>query len=442
MKYKVLDRRLFLRGAGATAISLPFLDVMFPKRASAAPEIPVRTCFTLYPFGTYKESLDATGSGASYMLPAPYATHLDNLRGDLTYINDITSHWGKSNGDGPGDHARGQGTYLTQTHLDKDGISAGKSADRYIRDVLVGKTKVPNLNVAGPGASGGDSGYSAEYRKISWLNRTTPSTPIYQPHQAFDELFKGLTPSNPSQPDLRTVQNRLKKSILDEAIDDASRLKRQVGAKDKEKLDQYLTSIREVEQNIATLIENEGTDEGTVCAPGKRPSERLDFSARTEIMFKLIRLGFQCDITRLATFFMGTASFSFLGIPGNHHTISHHGNDTKVYPGQLIKINSYYASHWAKFVQDLKDTPDVGGSNLLDNCILSFGSDMADGNRHSNDGMTMAIAGRANNKFRPGRLLTGTRRLANIWLTIMQTMGVSVSSFGEGNAASNGTVNL
>lgn len=445
MSRKLLPRRAFLKGSGAALISLPFLDAMQPRTAHAqGPKPPLRTCICLYPYGSVGDTLSAqaNGNGNSYNFPQPYAAAMNPLKSHITWINGLQSHWGFSNGDGAGDHARGQGTYLTQVRLDKGGIRAAKSCDRYIRDTLVGQTSLASLNVAGPGASGSDSGYSSEYKKISWVNKTTPDTPIYQPHLAFDELFENVMPGNPQEPSAELIQNRLRKSILDEAIGDANLLRTRLGQADRFKFDQYLDSIREVEQQIATLIRDEGTPPPTVtCDPGVRPNTNLDFDTRTRIMFELIRLAFQCDQTRLATFFMGTASFSFWGVSGDHHSISHHGND-RAYPGRLIEINRYYGVRFAEFITNLANTSDVDGSTLLDNCIVTFGTDLRDGDDHDNKNMSVAVAGRAGGAFRPGRLISGNRPLSNVWLSIMRAMGVDVASFGEGEAASTGTLDL
>ncbi len=440
MTKKPLDRRTFLRGTGVF-IGLPLLDAMLPSRAySQAAQGPIRFMPIQWQYGTYLNSLSPTGSGTNFNLPDPYSA-LNPYKAYITPVINIQNAWG--NVDGGGDHARAQGTYLTCARANKSesNIRCGISADQVIANSIGNKTRIKSLYLAGGGAIDADSGYGSAYSHISWINPTTPNTPVGTPYQVFASLF-GQGNQSPSGDAQQLAKLRLKKSILDGAIDDANRLSNSLGGGDRQRLDQYLTSVREVEKGISQQL----SDGGTLgqCSPGSSPPQNLDYQERIKSLFDLAVLAFQCDATRIVPFLMGTRSnfYPYLGVSGEHHLeLSHHGdNQTKI--AALLKINKWYADRFAEFLNKMASVKDLDGQTLLHNSIVTYGGDMRDGNMHDDDNIPLLVVGRGGGQIKGGQLINTKAKIpiANVWLSAMHAMGVNQNQFGEGIGQSTGTL--
>lgn len=443
MSWKQIPRRAFLQGSGVM-IGLPILEAMFPMRQALAQATvaPLRTVVVNFPFGTTATGLAVGGSGANYTLPTPWSS-LTAYKPSMTAVRRIFNHWG--NVDADGDHARGQGSYLTCMHLNKSEtvIRNGISMDQVIANQIGSQTRVPSAFFSGERGFGGDSGYSSLYMNLSWKNSTTPSTLLGDPHNVFDTLLAGLG-GGANQNQATLLRLRKRKSILDGAVADSNRLLGILGTTDKQKLDQFLTSVREVETSIARDIANTGT--GPVCAPGTRPQTNLNFQTRVTQFFNLMVLAMQCDATRTFVYHIGSPyDFGPInGVSGDHHNeYSHHNNEPARVDG-MLKIATWYAEQFAVFMAKMNTTMDVDGKSLLYNSIVTYGAEICDSNAHSDYDIPMLVSGNAGGKFTPGKVINTGQDIpmANVWLTIMKAAGVNINTFGEGPGISTGTVAL
>ncbi|MCA9547059.1 MAG: DUF1552 domain-containing protein, partial [Myxococcales bacterium] len=319
---KPMDRRAFLRGAGA-ALSLPLLEAMLPGLARAQGAAPPTRFVAFYvPNGMHMPSWTPAAVGADWAITpilAPVAAFKDRLN-VLSGLNNLPAQ-----PDGPGDHAGGTSGFLTAAHAYKtDGanIRLGVSIDQVIAQAVGGRHRFSSLVLGAEGggnAGGCDSGYSCAYsRNISWVGESQPAAKEINPAALFDRLFgtpEGVDPAAVAR------QRRGKRSILDYVKADVTRLNTRLGAPDRLKLDQYLTGVREVERQI-TLAEAQQ------CDAGARPEPPELYTQRIEQMIDLLVLALQCDQAPVATFMLANAgtnrSFPFLNIAEGHHQLSHH----------------------------------------------------------------------------------------------------------------------
>jgi hypothetical protein len=337
--------------------------------------------------------------------------------------------------DGAGDHASGTGAFITAAHPFKTqgaDIRNGISMDQVAAGVLKQHTKFPSLQlgVDGGGSSGDcDSGYSCAYaRNISWASETTPLPKETNPASVFDRLFAGVDPNMSAAAAER--RRRLKQSVLDSVKDDANALHAKLGTTDRRKVDEYLTGVRELELRIAST-----QTPVPVCTPGGRPSGYTDIRDHTKQMLDLIVLAFQCDVTRVATFMLRNAGsnypFTFLGISGGHHSLSHHqGNTSNL--AALEQIDRWEVEQLAYLLTQMKKVVEPDGT-LLDNSAVFFSSEIEDGDTHSHLNMPILVAGKAGGKLTPGRHVRYTTELsvANLFVSLLDAVGAPVASFGN-----------
>jgi hypothetical protein len=220
------------------------------------------------------------------------------------------------------------------------------------------------------------------------------------------------------------------RSVIDFVRADARKLQGRLGTTDKLKLDEYFTSVRELEKRIEDL---EAT--GPVCTIGEPPVNSEDVRAKTRAMMDLIVLAFQCDMTRVATFMLGNARservYDFLGLGDTHHTYSHHQRIQSNYDA-LAKINLWEVEQYAYLLRRMKAVPETDGSTLLDSAFVYFGSEVEDGNGHGHVNMPVLLAGGGGGALTPGRHVRYSGEpMANLFISMMQGMGVNVSSFGD-----------
>jgi hypothetical protein len=430
-----ISRRTVLRGAGAT-IAVPLLDAMLPKTAlgqtAAAPR---RMAFIMFPLGAWMPSWMPTGNGPDYTL-TPCLEPFAEYRKDMTVFGGLTCDKGYGNGDGAGDHARASGAYLTGVQVRKTAganIQAGISADQVAAARLGDRTRIRSLELAMDryrGTGNCDSGYSCVYEHtLSWRNATSPLPTEVNPRHVFDRLFGS------GQTDTQTVvRNEIRASVLDAVISDARSLNRRLGGSDQRKLDQYLSGIRDVEQRIARATELPPVDmPRDVSRPEGVPS---DLTEHMRLMYDLMALAFQTDVTRIATFMVAREGsdqrYRMVGVNEGHHTISHHQNR----PANLVRlkaINVFFNQQLAYFLSRLKAVSE-GERTLLDNCMIAFGSGHADPNRHSHTDLPVLLFGRGGGTITPGRYLRYPLRtpLNNLWISMLERFGVPNARFGDG----------
>jgi hypothetical protein len=433
---KILSRRSFLGGAGVM-VSLPFLEAMLPRHAGAVGGQTAKRLLVFYvPNGIHMPAWTPSATGPAFDLP-PILQPLAPFQSQLLVVSGLGNAPGMP--DGFGDHAAGCSAFLTCTHANKSetNITNGVSMDQVYAQHIGEETVVPSLQLGleGGGNTGNcDSGYACAYtRNISWVGNQ-PLSKITSPATAFDLLFAGFDPGATSQELERRKANRL--SVLDHTMSDTQALRMQLGATDKNKLEEYLDSVRDLELKV------QSDDSALGCEPGAPPGEPEDVTSYARVMCDLMVKAFECDRTRAITFMMASAaslrSFGFLGYPNGHHLYSHHAND----PGNFAAIQAidiWEMEQLAYLLGRLQAVTEVDGSTLLDSSMVYCSSEIEDGNAHAHFNLPVLIAGRGGGVIESGRHVRHEGvPLANLYLSMLQGFGVDTNSFGD----SNGTVPL
>ncbi len=446
----VLPRRTFLRGLGV-GIALPLLNAMLPTRALAgvagAGKAPVRMGFLFVPNGAHMPDWTPTTNGADYEMPwilQPLTAH----REDLLVLSGLTHDRGRANDDGGGDHARSASTWLTGMQpLKSEGsqIRLGLSADQHAAKVIGRETRFPSLELGlEPGRQGGkcDTGYSCAYsNNLSWSDETTPLAREMNPRLVFERLFASELPKDRSESVAR--RKLYKKSILDFVLEDAKSLSGKVGGHDREKLDQYLTAIREIEQRVENA-ERMVASANTNVAAGYEIPEGVpeSYEQHAKLMCDMMVLAFQADVTRVCTFMLANEgsnrSYRNIGVSDGHHTLSHHQGD-HAKQMKIREINRFHVQQFAYILDRLKSIPE-GEGTLLDNCMLLYGGGLADGNAHEHFNLPLVMAGSGGGTITPGRHLTYSREtpMCNLLVSMLERAGAPVSRFGDSTGALRG----
>ena len=436
-----LARRTFLRGLGAT-IALPLLDAMIPTRALAAGagKPPLRTAFLFVPNGAHMPDWTPASEGADFALPyilEPLQAH----RSEFLVLSGLTQDKGRANGDGGGDHARSAGSWLTCSQPLKSegaGIRVGVSADQVAASVLGRDTRFPSLEVGlEPGRQAGkcDSGYSCAYsNNISWRNESTPMSRELNPRLVFERLFADELPK--AQTESQKRRELFKKSILDFVHEDAQALSAKVGGRDRQKLDEYLTAIREIELRVENASKMTAAANTSVAAGYQVPEEIPEsYEEHAKLMCDMLVLAFQADVTRVSTFMLANEgsnrSYRNIGVSEGHHNLSHHQGDRAKHL-QIRDINRFHMQQFAYVLSRLRSIPE-GEGTLLDNCMIVYGGGLADGNAHDHSNLPLLLAGRGGGTIQPGRHLRYSPEtpMANLLLALLQRTGAKVDSFGD-----------
>jgi hypothetical protein len=439
VKSSKLGRRFFLGGAGA-AVALPFLPSALTWMESrgrayagaAACEVPRRFVSWYVPDGMHMPAWRPTTTGRDFALPAILAP-LAPVRDHITVVSGLENYGASSQGDGPGDHARGTGSFLTARHVRKtDGadIQNGISVDQVAAMHLGPCTRFASLELGidgGSSAGGCDSGYSCAYaRNVSWANATTPMPKMTDPRVVFDRMFAGFDPTETRADAERRRAYRT--SVLDTALEDASLLRSRLATSDRRKLDEYLTAVREVELRVSSTVI-------PVCDVPAEPADGLSREDEIDVMSDLQVIALQCDMTRVITFMMANAgannTFPWLGIGDGHHALSHHDGNTENHR-KLTLIDTWEVERLAYFLGRLQSVVEPDGSTLLDQCIVFFSSEISDGNRHNHDDLPVLLAG-GTGAWETGRhvQVTADTPIANLFIRILNELGAPVSEFGD-----------
>lgn len=436
---KHLDRRLFLRGTGA-AVALPFLDAMVPAFAAvrrAESDTPRRLAFVYIPNGVIQEAWTPLATGADFEFTRVLKP-LERHRNDLLVLSGLTHNNGRALGDGAGDHARAASSFLTGIHPKKTSgadIKLGISVDQVAANEIGDQTRYASLELGiEPGRLAGncDSGYSCAYsNSISWRGERTPNPPEIDPSLVFDRLFGEI--EAPLSAADRARQGERRQSVLDHILADANRLRSSVGATDRQKLDEYFSSVREVEKRIAAASREGGAPKPEMARPQGIPANYADHS---RLMFDLMVLAFQTDLTRVATFMMGregsNLTYPDIEVSRAHHGMTHHRGD----PGKIediTKVNTYHVEQFAHFIDKLALVKD-GDGRLLDNMMVVYGSGIGDGNRHTHHDLPVLLAGTGGGTLTPGRHVryAGETPMNNLYLSLLDRVGVRPEALGDG----------
>jgi hypothetical protein len=430
-------------------IALPMLDAMRPTRAlaAAAHKAPVRMAFLYVPNGAHMPDWTPTTEGADFDLPWTLDP-LKPYKNDLMVLSGLTQDHGRSNGDGGGDHARAAASWLTGAQpLKSEGsqIRVGVSADQVAAQVVGKDTRFGSIELGlEPGRQGGkcDTGYSCAYsNNISWRDESTPMTREINPRLVFERLFANELPKEQGESYQRRKMYR--KSILDFVMEDAKALQTQIGGHDREKMDQYLTAIREIEQRVerAEKMVNMGN---TGVAKGYEVPEGIpeSYEEHARIMGDMLVLAFQADVTRVGTFMLANEgsnrAYRNIGVSDGHHGLSHHQGD-HAKQMKIREINKFHIEQFAYILGRLKSTPE-GDGNLLDNCMITYGAGLADGDRHDHGDLPILLAGHGGGSLSPGRHIrySAETPMCNLLVSMLDRVGAPVKRFGDSTGALRG----
>jgi hypothetical protein len=438
---KHLDRRTVLRGIGS-ALALPVLDAMVPAFAApSSSKAPTRVAFVYFPNGVQVESWWPATAGRftemSTALPpvlSPLAAHAR----DILLLGGLTNDGGRAHGDGPGDHGRAGAAYLTGSHPKKTfgkDIQAGVSVDQVIARAIGNRTRFASLELGcEEGIQGGncDNGYSCAYsNSISWRTPSTPNPPEIRPRAVFERLFGSA--DTEKDPVRRARNQRYRRSVLDSVLADARRLQGDLGSSDRQKVDEYLYAVRDIETRIDKAEQTKATGVKPPPALEMPASVPEDYSEHARLMFDLMIAAFQTDSTRVMTFLMAieqsNRAYREIGIPDSHHGLTHHGGD-KEKIAKCVQINRFQVEQFAYFLQKLKATAD-GDGTLFDHTMVSYGSGL--GRDHDHDNLPTLVTGGGNGLFHLGRYVKYTKEtpLANLHLAMIDKMGIPTESFAD-----------
>lgn len=454
MENKLLpvNRRHFLRGLGV-CLALPAFESMVPLRSFAAASLkpattatgaPLRMAFLYVPNGVNRRMWRPTGTGADYELGKSLEP-LAPFRNDFQFISKLDQKNGLAGPDGAGDHARANASILTGARPKKTAgadIRVGVSVDQMAAKHLADVTRFASLELSCDGVrkSGScDSGYSCAYQfNLSWRSETTPVAPESNPRLVFERLFGSGKPGERQRNfDQRIAQQ---KSILDFVMNDTKSIQRQLGRNDQQKLDEYLTGVREIENRIQKAERFRNLPDPHADTPAGIPQ---DYHEHIRLMADMLVLAFQTDSTRVGTFLLAhdgsNRSFKDIGVSDGHHNLSHHQNRPEILE-KIAKIDTFYAEQFAYFLKRMKGTKDRDGKSLLDNSMIVYCSGLGDGNAHSHTDLPVILAGRAGGAFNPGRHFDpgSNTPMNNLYVTMLNTMGVKVDSFGDSTGALKG----
>jgi hypothetical protein len=432
-----ISRRTVLKGLG-TAMALPLLDAMQPTLALAGEDkktAPTRMAFVYLPNGMHMPDWTPAADGADFDLPY-ILEPLQAAKSDLLVLSGLAQDHGFAHGDGPGDHARALASFLTGQQARKThgaDIKVGVSVDQVAARKVGQHTRFASLELGcdrGAQAGNCDSGYSCSYStNISWRTDTTPQAKEIDPKLAFERLFAS---SAPGAAETRTKREKYHKSILDFVLEDAHDLQAKLGVKDQRKLDEYLSSVRELELRVGVAARNPDEPLPNYPKPSGIPA---DYAEHIRLMYDLLVLAFQGDLTRVATFVVANEgsnrAYPFIGVPDGHHDLSHHGGDPEKH-AKIRQINRFHMTHFAYFLDKLRAINE-GERSLLDNSMIVYGSGIGDGNRHNHDDLPILLAGRGGCTVNTGRHVryeTATP-LNNLDLSMLDRMESSVESLGD-----------
>lgn len=435
-----IDRRTVLKGLGAS-LALPWLEAMGPVTSWAAPATgaspaPNRMAVLYVPNGKNMADWTPKAEGPLGELPA-ILKPLEALKGEFSILTGLTADKARANGDGGGDHARALAAFLTGVQPRKtDGVDirAGISVDQVAAARIGDKTRLPSLEIgaeAGAMAGNCDSGYSCVYSStMSWRSATQPLPKEVNPKLVFERLFGAGGDAE------RAKRDAKRKSVLDFVREDSADLKGKLGASDQRKLDEYFSSVRDVEQRIQKAEKLPPIKSPEYKVPATVPAV---YEEHLKILCDLLVLAFQADVTRVCTFVLANEGsnkpYPFAGVPDGHHDLSHHGNDPKK-KAKIRDINVFHVKQLAYLLEKLKGVKE-GDGTLLDHCMVAYGSGNSDGNAHNHDDLPILLAGRGCGTVKPGRHLKYPKEtpLNNLWLALLDRMDVKMASLGDSTGA-------
>jgi Protein of unknown function (DUF1552) len=429
---KSLPRRTFLRGMGV-AVGLPFLESMAPAmtplaQSSARP--PLRFGGVYLPNGCVMDNwTPKTTDGTLEIMPV--LKPLEAFRNQMTVVGNLTRAGGKNSTD----HAVSSAGWLTGAlakQTEAEDIRVGISIDQVLAKHVGQDTPFPSLEFATEDFSGYVGGcvpgYSCAYMNtISWASETQGLPMEIDPRAAFERMFGRA--GSPAERQVRRSEDR---SILDSILQEARTLQTKVGAPDRVRLDNYLENVREIERRIQKAEKRNATEVTAVNAPLGVPES---VEEHTGLMFDLLVVAYQADLTRFFTFMTGREAsqrtYPALGFKETHHDISHHARQAEKME-QHTKINAYFAALFARFLEKLRNSPEADGS-VLDHSLIAFGAGMSDGQAHNSYPLSFSVFGGAGGRVKGNRFIIAPEwtPIANVWLGVASMFGSPIESIGE-----------
>ena len=432
---KHLSRRTVLKGAGVS-LALPLLDAMVPAatalgQTAAAPKM--RTGFFYIPHGAimhntaHGPAMDRwtpTGAGADFQL-SPILGPLE------PYKDYVTSFANLENAASAGSvHTINPATWLSATRPDGTGAnpSMAPTLDQIIAQEIGQETPLPSLEVASETTVQSAAGGGGSYTTLSFRDEKSPLPMEYNPRKIFLQLFgEGDTPEE------RDFIGRQRRSILDLVSERARRLQTELGNEDRAVLDSYLETVRELERRAERAGE---TDLSGLNVPNAPMGELDDFAEQVTLMFDLIALAFQADLTRVVSYIMvaeGTnRTYNHIGVPDAFHPVSHHANDVERLE-KLVRIQTWHVEKFTEFVAKMAATPD-GDGTLLDHSIFLYGSNMSNSDLHDNYPVPNIVVGGGNGRVKRGGqhiVLPERTPIANLHLTLLEKVGIERGAFAD-----------
>jgi hypothetical protein len=427
---KHLNRRTFLRGAG-TVLALPLLDAMAPAATAAGTER-LRFGAIYMPNGIYPGLWHPEKLGKNFTFNRTMKP-LEPWRDYLTTVSLLKAPDG--NKDMGGIHMGASAAFLNGTGpLSKNGqfnlIESKKSIDQYVADAIAGDTPLRSLELGTEDmstAAGACDGYPCVFfNTMAWYDDHSPLPVSVNPQSTFERMF-----GDPGTPNQRIARLKEKQSMLDSVLEETARLQSSIGASDNAILDEYLTNVRRVEQQLQKMQSRSTVLETATDEPVGVPE---DFDAHMTVTYDLLHLAFQGDVTRVFSFMVGHEgsgrSYAHVGVKEPHHTTSHHKNTPESLE-QYARIGAYHMVKLGEFLAKLKATPD-GSGTLLDTSMIYFGAGMSNGLLHDRHNVPAIIVGRANGRLEGNRHIAAKQDepTANLLLAMADKLGAEVDSIG------------
>jgi hypothetical protein len=415
---KHVSRRRALQGMGAT-IALPLLDAMIPAGTAwadtAAGKTPKRFAFVGFPHGAIMDHWSPKETGTDYTM-SPILKPLEPFRKHMTIVSGLRNKPAET----PEPHAyieQGWLTCVKPWDFGKAGPDSGVSADQMAVRHIGQETRVPSIELT----------TSLGSARIAWRTPTQSLPQEGNPRAVFQKLF-GQGDTDKERAQILTETG----SILDRVQGQAQRLQASLGVPDRRIVSDYLDSVREIERRVQMATKHNDPTLVIPDAPVGTPNDITDYF---KLMFDLMALAFQADITRVITLSMdreaSMRTYTNLSIAEGFHPLSHHGNNPDKMD-KLVKIQNYHAQVFAGFIKKI-DAAKEGDGTVLDHSTILFGSDMSNSDRHNNDPLPSAILGHASGKIKGGQHLKYPQdsRHGDLLFTLLQRNDIPVKSIGD-----------
>ncbi len=429
---KSLSRRTVLRGLGAS-MALPLLDSMIPALTAQSTKSIPRLGFVYASHGVIFDQWKPTAIGKGFEL-TPNLKPLAGLNGQFNILTGLSHLEADTKGDGSGDHTRASAAWLTGVHAydrTRPGVEVklATTADQLAARVIGRNSPIPSLEltVDSPSQGACDVGDCFYVNTVSWRSPTEPNMTENQPRVVFERLFgDGGTSAQ------RLARAQKNASILDSVAEEANSLAAGLGNSDRSKLSEYLDSVREVEQRIQSAEQETAQD---LALPDRPIGIPASFEQHIKLMFDLQIIALQADLTRVFSMIVARElsgrTYPEIGIPGQHHLISHHRDDPDLM-SQKARIDTYHVQMLAYLLEKMQATPDGDGS-LLDHSLIMYGSGMGNGNLHRHSDLPVLLAGKLGGKFKTGYHLDYKMNtpMANLLVTILDKAGVPMEKLGD-----------